>query len=543
VSRATRWWIVFGACNVVIALALIWTTRVVLDLERSELRARTETDYQESLRLAMWRMDSWLSLLFAREAAQPGVEAESDYITLRFAIDANGDVTIPGVGEDGTAIRRAALDRYRPYLDLPALYAAVSTADNLVDATLADPAQAPVQDEWTRSQRVKTQNEFEARVACSVPRPSGAELAGRQVVAWLDPPEPIGEPILVFLRHTQSGSDKHFQGFVLDWPRLRTRLLFEIRDLFPNSRLERVASAVPVDPLGRGLANIPAVLAAEAPAPVRTTWFSGGRTALAVAWLAAIVAAVAVGVTLQKSIDLGERRRRFVSSVTHELRTPLTTFQLYSEMLADGLVQSEEQRKQYAETLKDESRRLSAMVGNVLAHARIEEGGRPWQIETMRLDEMLARLVPPLERRVDSTPMALEVRLEDPGDVLLAVDVEAIGQILGNLVENAIKYAQPATSSTIHLGAAASNGSLILSVRDHGPGISSDKAKAVFAPFDRGGRDPADPIPGVGLGLALARGLARDMGGELNHESPSDGGALFRLELPATAGSRGQVLA
>jgi len=57
----------------------------------------------------------------------------------------------------------------------------------------------------------------------------------------------------------------------------------------------------------------------------------------------------------------------------------------------------------------------------------------------------------------------------------------------------------------------------------------------VFEPFERGGRDPADPVPGVGLGLALARGLARDMGGELTLESPSDGGARFRLELPATA--------
>ena len=74
-SRATRWWVVFGACNVVVALALIWTTRVVVALERSEQRARAETDYQESLRLAMWRMDSWLALLLAREAARPG----SDY--------------------------------------------------------------------------------------------------------------------------------------------------------------------------------------------------------------------------------------------------------------------------------------------------------------------------------------------------------------------------------------------------------------------------------------------------------------------------------
>jgi two-component system sensor histidine kinase MprB len=73
-------------------------------------------------------------------------------------------------------------------------------------------------------------------------------------------------------------------------------------------------------------------------------------------------------------------------------------------------------------------------------------------------------------------------------------------------------------------------------VRDHGPGVPREQARRIFDPFERGGRDPADPVPGVGLGLALARTLARDMGGDLTLESPSGGGALFRVELPVTAG-------
>jgi len=566
VSRASRWWIVFGTCNVVVALALIWTTRVVVELERSERRARTESDYQESLRLAMWRMDSWLALLLAREAARPSIDyqppsahddldglllspllnLESDYITLHFEIDANGRVTspqvpgeefgtIPGITDQQRAERRALLDRYRRYLDLATAYTAVAKADSLVDTKLADREQAAVESESNQSQLLKTQNEFDARVACAVPRPPGEDLAGRQVVAWFDAPAPVSEPALVFLRHTESGGDELFQGFVLNWPQLRDRLLFEIRDLFPDARLERVASALPIDPLGRGLANIPVTLIAAAPTAVQTTWITAGRTALAVAWLAAIMAAVAVGATLRKSIDLAERRRRFVSAVTHELRTPLTTFQMYSEMLADGLVPTEERRRQYLQTLKDESQRLSTMVANVLTHARLEERGWPRRLESMNLDTLLSRLKPPLERRVASTPMALEVEIEGLGDAPLAVDVEAICQILGNLVDNAAKYANGTASPTIHLGAASKNGSLMLTVRDHGPGIPLEQARAVFAPFERGDRTPADTIPGVGLGLALARGLAREMGGELTLESPSDGGALFRLELPATA--------
>ena len=127
------------------------------------------------------------------------------------------------------------------------------------------------------------------------------------------------------------------------------------------------------------------------------------------------------------------------------------------------------------------------------------------------------------------------VKLNGAGDTPLSVDAESIGQILGNLVDNAAKYANDTTSPTIHLGATTGNGSLVVTVRDHGPGIPREQARTIFDPFERGGRDPADPVPGVGLGLALARGLARDMGGELTLESPSDGGARFRLELPATA--------
>jgi signal transduction histidine kinase len=274
-------------------------------------------------------------------------------------------------------------------------------------------------------------------------------------------------------------------------------------------------------------------LIAEPPPLARAAGITPGRAALGIAWLAALVAAVAVGITLRKSIDLGERRRRFVSAVTHELRTPLTTFQMYSEMLADGVVPTEQQRGEYLQTLKEESKRLSTMVANVLAHARLEERRGPRRTESMTLQALLSRLKPSLERRVESTPMTLEVRNDGPAEAPLVIDAEAVGQILGNLVDNAAKYANGTSPSTIHLVAKAANGSLVLTVRDHGPGIAREQAAAIFEPFARGGRDPSDPVPGVGLGLALARGLARDLGGELTLESPADGGARFRLELPA----------
>lgn len=526
-SRAARWWIVFGLCNVVVALALIWTTRVVVGLERSELRARAETGYQESLRLAMWRMDSWLALLLASEAARPrDSEQEHDYIELRFQIDAQGLAT---------SEQTERLEPLRPYLALTNIHAAMTQADALVSTKLApsiEAATAITDADRSNAQTIKTQNEFDARVACGVPRPSGSELTGRQVVVWLGAPAPASVPALAFLR--RAGENMGFTGYFLNWPRIEERLLFEIRDLFPDAKLERVMiGGKPIDPLGRGLANIPVTLVTKFPGPIAATGITGGRAALGLAWLAMIVASIAVGATLRSSIELGERRRRFVSAVTHELRTPLTTFQLYSEMLADGLVQDEDKRQQYLETLKDESQRLSAMVANVLAHAQLEGKHEPRRLEQTNLGKLIARLRPPLERRVAASKLTLEIENRSPETAPLTVDSEAISQILGNLVDNAAKYASGSNPSVIQLGVAAQNGSLILTVRDHGPGIPREKAKAIFAAFDRGGRDPSDPVPGIGLGLALARGLARDMGGELTLENPNEPGALFRVELPS----------
>jgi len=526
VRRSVRFWLVFGACSLVVVAALSRMSAVVVQLERSELKARAETDYQESLRLAMWRMDSWLSLVLAREAVRPSaVPLDSEFLLLRFEVDSHGAVTSPQSA--------SVFEPVLPYLQPEALRAAVVRADTQVNAKQGSPERPDREASWFDAQLGKSKNEFDARVACAVARPPGADSAGRQVVAWLDAPM-LAEPVLAFVRRTETDGGEGFSGFVLDWPGLRERLLFEIRDLFPEASLERApAVAPPDDELGLGLANVPVVLRTPPPAAVLAPGITAGRAALGLAWLAVVGAMVAVGVTLRKSIDLGERRRRFVSAVTHELRTPLTTFQLYTEMLADGVVRTEEQRLVYLRTLKEESRRLSAMVANVLAHARLEDRRGPRHVESLSLESLIERLRPPLERAASASGMTLEVGTAASAADPLTVDPDAIGQILNNLVDNAAKYARGAEPPTISLHASAQNGSLVLTVADHGPGVPGDQARAIFAPFERGGRDSADPIPGIGLGLALSRGLARDMGGDLTLDPATGKGASFRLVLPA----------
>lgn len=117
-------------------------------------------------------------------------------------------------------------------------------------------------------------------------------------------------------------------------------------------------------------------------------------------------------------------------------------------------------------------------------------------------------------------------------DVLVHTDPHAVEQILFNLVDNACKYAQTATDRTIHITAAAAAGHVELRVRDHGRGISKQFAKSLFQPFSKSCEEAAVTAPGVGLGLALCKRLAREIGGSLMLENSSDAGATFRLTLP-----------
>ena len=111
-------------------------------------------------------------------------------------------------------------------------------------------------------------------------------------------------------------------------------------------------------------------------------------------------------------------------------------------------------------------------------------------------------------------------------------DPAAVEQILFNLVDNACKYAALAIDRTLHLEAQTRGGWFYLRVRDHGPGVDSARRRMLFQAFRKSAEDAAVSAPGVGLGLALCRRLARDMGGNLRYE-PHASGASFALSLKA----------
>jgi signal transduction histidine kinase len=285
------------------------------------------------------------------------------------------------------------------------------------------------------------------------------------------------------------------------------------------------------------LAGMPVKLI-PGPMPVADpSGWSPVQTSLAIAWGGILLAGLAAAFLLHGTLALSERRAAFVSAVTHELRTPLTTFKMYSEMLAEGMVRDETKQRSYLNTLCSEANRLSHLVENVLAYARLERGSARGKVEKVTLREVLQRVESRLAQRASQAHMELVVDADELAlDAAVRVDVSAVEQILFNLVDNACKYAAPnATEKIIHLEAFAADGNgkfAMLRVRDHGQGISTEGARRLFQPFCKSAHEAAHSAPGVGLGLALCRRLSRSLGGDLRWISNVKNGACFELCLP-----------
>jgi signal transduction histidine kinase len=360
--------------------------------------------------------------------------------------------------------------------------------------------------------------------------------AGVEMGVSLSPMAPVwltvadGPEYLLLVRqvHIDDISCRACQGIVLDADRLRTLLASEIHDLLPEASFTPVREAVAPDP-ERTMATLPFRLdPGTVLVPADPAW-TPLRIGLILAWVAAVVALLAVGLGGWFLLDLSERRFRFVSAVTHELRTPLTTLRLYLDMLTGGMVHEEERKSEYLHTLHSETDRLSRLVANVLDFSRLEKQ-RPRLLRAqMGVDDLLGKVRQTWQGRCQDAGKELVVESDLPAGTVLETDADLLQQVLANLIDNACKYSREAEDPRIWLRVTAAGGRICFEVEDWGPGVPPRERRTIFRPFRRG-RSADATGGGVGLGLALARRWARLLGGLLTLRSGSRG-ACFRLEL------------
>jgi two-component system sensor histidine kinase KdpD len=222
-----------------------------------------------------------------------------------------------------------------------------------------------------------------------------------------------------------------------------------------------------------------------------------------------------------------ELRSSLLSAVSHDLRTPLAAITGAATTLLDPTSELEAmQRVEMLTTICEEAERLERLVGNLLDMTRVESGGLRVKREWVPLEEIVGSALNRLESRLAGRHITTELAEDLP---LIAVDPVLFEQIFINLLENAAKYTPPGTP--IEIRAARTESGIVIEVADHGPGIPKESALQVFEKFFRG---PSTGTYGVGLGLAICKGIVEAHGGTITLESKPGEGALFRVTLPSS---------
>ncbi|NNE43737.1 MAG: HAMP domain-containing histidine kinase [Gemmatimonadetes bacterium] len=242
---------------------------------------------------------------------------------------------------------------------------------------------------------------------------------------------------------------------------------------------------------------------------------------------AAIAALLVVGLVGQ-SDRLARERSTFAAAAAHELRTPLAGLRVYGDLLADDLGDPAAGRD-YARQISSEAERLGRVVSNVLGYTNLERGTAEVNPEPADAGALIREMTDRLRPALETAGATLALRIAETLPPV-ALDPDAVEQILRNLLDNAERYSRDAADRTIQVSVIPGGRGIHLTVADRGPGVDPANRRRLFRPFARG-EDPDAPS-GLGLGLALVAALASGHGGQATHEPREGGGSVFTVEFP-----------
>jgi K+-sensing histidine kinase KdpD len=231
--------------------------------------------------------------------------------------------------------------------------------------------------------------------------------------------------------------------------------------------------------------------------------------------------------TVEELRRLSALRADFVSLVSHELRSPMAAVIGAARTLqARWRELQPEQREAFLALIGDETTRLASLVGDVLDTSRIDAGTFSYRFTDIDVGALVQDSVATAAIAQDEVPISAEIPAAVP---VVRGDAQRLRQVLGNLIDNAVKYS-PA-GSPVQIRVSGVNGNVSVAVRDEGLGITSEDQRLIFEKFGR--VSSGNTKPGTGLGLYIARSIAEAHGGSLAVASAQGRGATFTLTLPA----------
>jgi signal transduction histidine kinase len=256
---------------------------------------------------------------------------------------------------------------------------------------------------------------------------------------------------------------------------------------------------------------------------------SGATRTLVIATISTLLLAAGFALTLyaaRANSALMTMRSEFVSAVTHELKTPIATIRAVGDSVASGRVTDVNRLKDYAQLVVQESKRLARLFDNLLAYSRITDVTEAYHFEPLEVGPLVDDALRGFSSQLSTN--GFQIELDVPPDLPpVRADRTAIGLLLDNVIDNAIRYSPQ--KHWLGIRAAASTGGVQVVISDAGIGIARDEIDHVVRKFFRGRRAGSG---GSGLGLAIAKRIVHDHGGTMSIESTVGNGTTVRVNLP-----------
>lgn len=227
--------------------------------------------------------------------------------------------------------------------------------------------------------------------------------------------------------------------------------------------------------------------------------------------------------------QLERTREEFVANVSHELRTPLSLIKGYTETLLDGAKNDPEVATRFLQTIERNAGRLQLLIEDLLTISQLESGRVSLNPQPLALSAVVEKVFTDYKGRALRKEITLH---HEPGELAVNADEVRLQQVLGNLVDNAIKYGR--TGGSVTVGAREAGGDKIeISVQDDGPGIPAEALGRVFERFYRVDKARSRDAGGTGLGLAIVKHIVQSHGGDVSATSEVGVGTKFFFTLPA----------
>lgn len=231
-----------------------------------------------------------------------------------------------------------------------------------------------------------------------------------------------------------------------------------------------------------------------------------------------------------------QSRRDFIANVSHELRTPLTSIQGYVETLVDAPNPDPVMTKDFLQVILKNATRMNRLTEDLLALASIESPDYKLAMQPAKASEMVQDAIDALGGLVVDS--GIDLQYAGAPDATVMVDPDAMNQVFGNLIENAVKYGK--AGKRIRVGARVLENEIEFFVQDFGPGIASEHVTRIFERFYRVDKARSREAGGTGLGLAIVKHIVQAHGGRVRAESELGSGTTFLFTLPMTAEKRSE---